>query len=465
MRGTYSDELLTLTHLEQGDRHIYVRSAVTGILAVLALGIAGGAQAADPAYNNWNGQRQPAAPIPSSTSPGVAGGGQVAPVGPGSPSRLGKVCVKRLGIRICRFYRYGRIVKVCRFNIREQVRTCRIYRGGRVVRVCVWRPGQRERCRNITNRPVLKIGEVGPGPLISYRRLNSGFTNPLMPPVVRFYRNDNGWCSGTLLLRGIVLTAAHCLFANRTDGRGLYGYYPPASMVVVPGNRVDSTGRGAAPYGVWQVVDAYVPEGWKQEDGGLDWGIAVIGASASGYYPGDYTGTYTARWNAQFPLGSRIYKVGYPYSGPFATAAWYYGHGQYFCDNIWDGENGNNSFPYTASSYNLITTPCEMNGGSSGGPVFALLPNGTWTIVGVNDRGVDRSDGYGAYGISMYFDDRFGTFWNSVIAALNAKIPAGTHAREIGHSPYSAVAWSNTPQAAGDPKAPRYSPGMGAEAP
>ena len=252
-----------------------------------------------------------------------------------------------------------------------------------------------------------------------YARLNSGYTNPLLPPVVRFYRKNRGWCSGTLVLRRIVLTAAHCLFGNHHDGHGFYGYYSPASMLVVPGNTIDGTGRGAAPYGKWQVVKEYVPQGWTQDDGGLDWGIAVVAPDGNGNYPGDFTGTYVAYWNAQFAFGSRIFKVGYPYSGPFATADWFLGNGQYFCDNRWDGENGNNTDPYTASSYNLITKPCEMNGGSSGGPVFVQFADGKWGIIGVNDRGVDRADGFGSYGISMYFDSRFGTFWNSVIAQVS----------------------------------------------
>lgn len=60
-----------------------------------------------------------------------------------------------------------------------------------------------------------------------------------------------------------------------------------------------------------------------------------------------------------------------------------------------------------------------MNGGSSGGPVFVQLTDGSWRIVGVNNRGHSLSDGYGAEGISFYFDERFGVFWNSVINYLN----------------------------------------------
>jgi hypothetical protein len=237
------------------------------------------------------------------------------------------------------------------------------------------------------------------------------------------------------LLAGIVLTAAHCLFGNRSDPNpdGSYGYLPTSQFVVTPGNYVDANGRARAPYGNWAVDNAFVPHGWTNEDGGLDWGIVVIRPDANGSYPGDLTGTYTARWNVIIPRGARFCKVGYPYSGPFKSAAWWFGNGQYYCDNRWDGENANN-WAYTISSFNLVIGPCEMNGGSSGGPVFVQLRDGSWTIVGVNNRGHGRADGYGAVGISFYFDERFGEFWNSVIGQLS-----GAAARRASRSPTAAV--------------------------
>jgi trypsin len=252
-----------------------------------------------------------------------------------------------------------------------------------------------------------------------------------MPGVVRFYKDNEGWCSGTLLLRGIVLTAAHCLFANRTDGDGLYGYFPTTSLVVTPGNYADLTGRGRAPYGNWEVANAWVPQGWADEDGGLDWGLVALKPDASGNYAGDYTGTYAAQWNAQIPVGAQFFKVGYPYTGPFRTASWYFGHGQYFCDVSWDGDHGNN-WAYTISSFNLWLGPCEMNGGSSGGPVFVRFTDGSWKIVGVNNRGYDRADGYGATGVSFWFDERFGQFWNSVINPSGASARARPGAAAVG---------------------------------
>jgi V8-like Glu-specific endopeptidase len=279
------------------------------------------------------------------------------------------------------------------------------------------------------NRPVTALAAVvllvaaGPAaaavepepPAQASKRIRSGYANPPLAPVVHIRLSGRGYCSGTLISPAVVLTAAHCLYANRTDGRGFVGWYGSAGrLTITPGSTVDASGRQRRPYGTFRIRASVVPVRWQREDGGQDWALAVAGRRG-GRLPGALTGTYSVHANVAIKPGNRFFSVGYPAAGPFAVNP----YGQWFCETTWDGEDGN-GIAYTASSDALWIGPCEMNGGASGGPVFVRGQGPRWGIVGVNNRGVSRSDGFGAYNLFYTFDDDFTRFLRDARRAIRA---------------------------------------------
>jgi hypothetical protein len=50
--------------------------------------------------------------------------------------------------------------------------------------------------------------------------------------------------------------------------------------------------------------------------------------------------------------------------------------------------------------------------------MFTKLSDGSWTIIGVHNRGEQTTDPalyFGANAHNMWADDRFGAFWNNTI--------------------------------------------------
>jgi hypothetical protein len=167
------------------------------------------------------------------------------------------------------------VSKKCSTNRRKHVKICRYYRSGVLFKICTQKRGAKQKCRKIAMGPP-KLQALAPAKLVPSSsvsaslvsgRINSGYPNPILPAIVRLYRigspvPDNGWCSGSLLLRGIVLTAAHCLWDSGEESRAApHGYdYANGNMQVVPGNRVVQ-GQNTGPFGTWNHRGCLCPDG------------------------------------------------------------------------------------------------------------------------------------------------------------------------------------------------------------
>ena len=256
--------------------------------------------------------------------------------------------------------------------------------------------------------------------------LGSGWVNPVSPGIVRLYSTSStagghGWCSGAMITRGLVLTAAHCVFDTGELSRQQAHWYPyrDGALQVVPGDRI-SGGRGSYPFGVWNVHEVFAPSGYTKQygtnDDSLDWAILQLEPDANGNYAGDLAGTFSATWGQSITTSTQLWSAGYPASGLFGQASYAFGENQFFCNSTPDdiGWKG---------VARVLTYPCKGTGGISGGPVWARTDDGSWTIVAVHNRGSRQGDanlyiGKDAY--NYWLDNRFGEFWTSTIAYIRS---------------------------------------------
>jgi Trypsin-like peptidase domain len=222
-------------------------------------------------------------------------------------------------------------------------------------------------------------------------------------------------CSATVVARNVVLTAGHCV--SQPNG----AYWP--NLLFVPGQTWNASNPHniVAPYGVWQANNWWARDDFRKGTSrDLDWGLIEMKPRSDGALIGDVTGSSSIQVGITYNQGARIYSMGYPATGFWATAAGEYGNGQFACDSAWDG-----AWNYGPSQVIRLTFGCTMNGGASGGPVFVQLSDGRWVIGGVNDwcNGpmisatvycVPTSNSL----ISATFDSRFSDFWNDVASQL-----------------------------------------------
>ena len=185
-------------------------------------------------------------------------------------------------------------------------------------------------------------------------------------------------CSGNSVSAGnksTVVTAGHCV----NEGPGAFA----TKFTFVPAYL-----NGSAPYGKWTAKALYAPTQWSSSgDMTYDTGFAVM-STLNGQYLSDVVGASGLQFNAARGLSYKSF--GYPAASPFN------GESLKSCSGTATND------PYNPQ-FNTQGIPCNMTGGSSGGPWF----------IGTSASGYQNSInsyGYGSNSTTMY-----GPYWGSVI--------------------------------------------------
>jgi hypothetical protein len=185
-------------------------------------------------------------------------------------------------------------------------------------------------------------------------------------------------CSGNSVSaknKSTVSTAGHCV----NEGPGAFA----TNFVFVPAYE-----NGAAPYGRWTATSLHTPTQWSSGgDMTYDTGFAVVGRNTSGQYLADVVGASGVAFNQARGLTYKSF--GYPAASPFngETLKSCYGRASKDTNNPQFGTQG---------------IPCDMTGGSSGGPWF----------IGTSSSGAQNSiNSYGYNGSAVMY----GPYWGAVI--------------------------------------------------
>ncbi len=196
-----------------------------------------------------------------------------------------------------------------------------------------------------------------------------------------FFTDSSGLnyvCSGTAvksLNKSVVDTAGHCLYWNS-------GWMRNVLFCPLYDN-------GNTPYGCWAARDLLVPDDWmnpRANDYHHDMGMAIVADNEQGHLT-DLVGG--AGWAYNQSVNQPFYAYGYPAARPFN------GQTRQSCA---EGSIGK-SWRHGAGT--VISIPCNMTGGSSGGPWF-IKNGGNWYLNGHND--FTSSMQYG-HMFSPYYDD------------------------------------------------------------
>lgn len=306
--------------------------------------------------------------------------------------------------------------KRVRCRTRGQRRICKHFRGKTLVKKCKKKRGARKfKCRKVKPGAATAASFVAANPFAnrSLKALNThGYQVQPTPAVGRIYNSGGGSCSGTLLFRGVVLTAGHCLWGEKASD-----YYPANTITFTPGNTWDGT-QGVTNYGNWGVARTWVTSSWATHKAeGHDFGLMLLNPDANGNYAGDYAGTYPSYGSLALNGNNEIIRMGYPANPPWNQFEWQGGHGQYYCKENFQRVNLNRLNVVWLEFLNA----CPMNGGSSGGPNFVQFSDGSFGIIGVNNRGIDSAQGWGESAYNIWFDQVYIDFVNAVIAQINGQ--------------------------------------------
>jgi V8-like Glu-specific endopeptidase len=196
-----------------------------------------------------------------------------------------------------------------------------------------------------------------------------------------FFNNDAGQdfsCSGTAVVssnRSVVDTAGHCLY--------LYGGWSQ-NVIFCPLYE-----NGNTPYGCWAARDLEVPSDWiDAQPNNLhhDFGMAIVAPNDQGTLTDQVGG---AGWAYNQSADQPFYAYGYPAAYPFD------GQTRQSCD---DGSIGR---IWSHGGGTVVSIPCNMTGGSSGGPWFIKIGS-NWYLNGHNDFVSGLQPGHM---FSPYYDD------------------------------------------------------------
>jgi V8-like Glu-specific endopeptidase len=191
-------------------------------------------------------------------------------------------------------------------------------------------------------------------------------------------------CSGTAVVSSngsVVDTAGHCLYLNGSWMR---------NVIFCPHYE-----SGNTPYGCWAARDLEVPSDWinaKPNDYHHDFGMIIVASNDQGVLTEVVGGTGLA-YNQ--PANQTYYAYGYPAASPFD------GQTRKSCE-------GSIGTTWKHGGGNVVSIPCGMTGGSSGGPWFIKI-NGNLYLNGHNDFTNILQPGYM---FSPYYDDTWYALYN-----------------------------------------------------